>query len=104
MYWIGILALILVLAFARYQKVKRAGLWSTSKFFFTLGFAAVVSFVVIAPILLIDMKSPFFWPAFAAGWVVAAGLFVGYIIKARKWKLPDGRTSLEADREQGTPN
>ncbi len=50
-----------------------------------------------------NMNSPFFWPVYAASWVVAIILFVWYIIKARRWKLPNGRTSLEADRDQQPP-
>lgn len=73
------------------------------KVFFTLGFAAVVCTIISAPVLLMNMNSPFFWPVYAASWVVAIILFVWYIIKARRWKLPNGRTSLEADRDQQPP-
>jgi hypothetical protein len=103
MYWLGFVVLIIVMAFVRFQKAKQAGAWSWSKFFLTLGFIAVVCTIVSAPLVLMNMTSPFFWPVYGAGWVVAIALFVWFIMKARHWKLPDGRTSLEADRDQQQP-
>ncbi|HEY1805272.1 MAG TPA: hypothetical protein VGG45_12430 [Terracidiphilus sp.] len=103
MYWLGFVVLVLVIAFVRYQKAQRAGLWSWSKFFLTLGFLGVVCLVVSLPLMLMNMKSPFFWPVYGAGWAVAVGMFVWFILQARKWKLPDGRTALKADRDQQPP-
>lgn len=82
---------------------SRLGLWSWSKFFFSLGFAGVECVIITAPVVLMDMNSRYFWPVYIAAWVVAAGLFVWFIIEARRWKLPDGRTSIEADRDQQPP-
>jgi hypothetical protein len=103
MYWLGFVALVLLMAFVRYQNAKRKGLWSWSKFFLTIGFLLAVSALVSAPLMLMNMSSPFFWPVYGAGWVVAAGLFVWFIIKARKWKFPGGGASLQADRDQQPP-
>ena len=98
--WIVSVMLVLVMAVAGIRKAQRAGTWSWSKFGFTLGFAALVVAIVTAPVVLLDLNSPHFWLVYIAAWIVVAGLFVWFIIAARRWKLPDGRTSLEADREQ----
>jgi Ca2+/Na+ antiporter len=82
-----------------YEQSKRAGTWSWSKFFFTLAFAAVEILVLCSPFIFLNQNNPAFWPFYIAAWVVAAVLFVLFIIKARRWKMPDGRTSLEADRD-----
>jgi hypothetical protein len=103
MWWLGFVAFVLVIAFVRYQKAKREGLWSWSKFFLTIGFLLAVSALVSAPVMLMNMSSPFFWPVYGAGWAVAAGLFVWFILKARKWKFPDRRTPIEANRDQKPP-
>ena len=88
MYWLGFVVLILVMAFAGFRKAQRAGTWSWSKFFLTLGFIAVVCAIVTAPVMLMNMSSPFFWPVYGAGWAVALGLIVWFIIQARHWKFP----------------
>jgi hypothetical protein len=96
--WIFSLLLALGFAFAGYSRAKRAGLWSWSKFAFTLGFAALECVIVIAPIALGKLSSPYFWPVYIAAWIVAAANFVWFILVCRRWKLGDGRTSLEAER------
>jgi len=94
--WIVFLAITIVSGIHREQ---RAGLWSWSKFAFTLGFAAVACALLLAPLVFLSLNSPYFWWAFGAAWVVVAALFVWFIVKCRSWKLPDGRTSLEAYRD-----
>jgi hypothetical protein len=42
----------------------------------------------------------YFVPVFAAAWVAAGLNFIWMVIVARRWKLPDGRTSLQAYRDQ----
>jgi hypothetical protein len=103
MFWLGFVVLVLVMAFAGFRKAQRAGTWSWSKFFLTLGFIAVVCAIVTAPLLLMNMRSRFFWPVYGAGWVVGLGLMVWFIIQARHWKLPAGKASLEADRAPQPP-
>lgn len=100
MWWVFFLLMLAVMVIGRFQRERQAGRWSWSKFFFTLGFAGVECVIISAPVVMMDMNSPRFWPVYIAAWVVAAGLFVWFIIEARRWKLPDGRTSLEADRDQ----
>jgi hypothetical protein len=98
--WIFFVILTIVMAIAGIRRAQRAGLWSWSKFVFALGFAGLEVVVITAPLALMDMKSRYFWPVYSAAWVVAAGNFVWFIIAARRWKLPNGKTSLEGDREQ----
>jgi len=47
-----------------------------------------------------DVKSPRFIPAVCGAWVIAALNMIWMIIVARRWKLPDGRTSLQAYRDE----
>ncbi len=103
MYWLGLVGLILVMAFAGFRKAQRAGTWSWSKFFLTLGFIAVICAIVTAPLVLMNMDSPYFWWVYGAGWVIALGLMVWFIIQARHWKFPTGNASLKADHDQKPP-
>jgi hypothetical protein len=103
MYWLGFVVLILVMAFAGVRKAQRAGTWSWSKFFLTLGFLAVVCVIVSAPMVLMNMNNPYFWWVYGAGWVIALGLMAWFIIRARRWKFPAGKTAIEADRDQQPP-
>jgi hypothetical protein len=96
MFWIAFAVCQAVVIVTGIRQEQRAGLWSWSKFVFTLGFAALEIVILLAPINLIDLKSPRFVPAFCAAGVVAALNFIWMIIVARRWKLPDGRTSLQA--------
>jgi len=77
---------------------EKAGLWSWSKFFFALGFAAVEVALLLVPVLTLA-NTRWFWWGYGTAWVVAALNFVWFIIVCRRWKLPDGRTSLQADRD-----
>ncbi len=79
---------------------ERAGVWSWTKFIFALGFGLLESVIIFIPIRLIDFKSHYFWPVVGASWVVVAANFIWFIIVCRGWKLPDGRTSLQAYRDQ----
>ncbi len=100
MWWIVFVVLQGIMLLSGIRREERAGLWSWSKFVFALGFAALEVLIISAPLALMDLKNRYFWPLYIAGWVVAAANFVWFIIVARRWKLPDGRTSLEADRDQ----
>jgi hypothetical protein len=48
-------------------------------------------------------NGPHFLSVYIAAWIVGLGLLAGFIIQARRWKLPDSRTSLEANRNQPPP-
>jgi protein-S-isoprenylcysteine O-methyltransferase Ste14 len=99
MFSIGIVVLVLVMAYAGFSKAQRAGTWSWSKFALTLGFLAGVCAIVTAPLVLMNTNSPYFWWVYGAGWVIALGLMVWFIIQARRWKFPGART----DRDQPPP-
>ena len=45
---------------------------------------------------MVDSKSSGFLPVFGAGATIAALNFIWFIVLCRRWKLPDGRTSLQA--------
>lgn len=98
MFWLGFVVLILVMAIAGMRKAQRNGTWSWSKFALTLGFMAIVCAIITAPVIFMNMNSRYFWPVYAFAWAVALGLMVWFILQARRWKLPDGRTSLQADQ------
>ena len=71
-------------------------MWSWSKFVFALAFGLLECAIIIVPLTYIDSHSRYFTPVVAAAGVIAALNFVWMIIVARRWKLPDGRTSLQA--------
>jgi hypothetical protein len=99
MAWILFVVLQFIVVYTGIRKEKRTGQWSWSKFAFAIGFGLLECLIVLTPIFYFDMKSPWFIPAFSVAWVIAALNFVWMIIVARRWKLPDGRTSLEAYRD-----
>jgi hypothetical protein len=98
--WIFFVILQVTVIVAGIRQEQRAGLWSWSKFVFALGFAALEILITFAPLYFFDLKDPRFMPAFIAAWVIAALNFIWMIIVARRWKLPDGRTSLQAYRDE----
>ena len=100
MWWILFILLQAYFIITGIRNEHRAGLWSWSKFAFVMGFAALEIVIVITPILVFDLNGPYFLPVFLSAWVVAALNFIWMIIVARRWKLPDGRTSLQAYRDQ----
>jgi hypothetical protein len=101
MWWVLVVIAQFIVIAAGIRDEERAGLWSWSKFFFALGFAALECIILIVPITYIhDVHSRYFIPVYVASWIVAALNFIWMIIVARRWKLPDGRTSLQAYRDQ----
>jgi len=96
MLWIAFAVFQTVVIVTGIRQEQRAGLWSWSKFVFTLVFAALEIVILLTPIWLIDLKSPRFVPALSVAGVIAALNFIWFIIVARRWRLPDGRTSLQA--------
>ena len=96
MLWIAFAVFQTVVIVTGIRQEQRAGFWSWSKFVFTLVFAALEIVILLTPIWLIDLKSPRFVPALSVAGVIAALNFIWFIIVARRWRLPDGRTSLQA--------
>ncbi|KAA6459546.1 hypothetical protein DYQ86_15595 [Acidobacteria bacterium AB60] len=82
------------------RQEQRAGLWSWSKFVFALAFGAMEFLILVVPITYIDLHSRYFVPALSAAGILAALNFLWMIIVARRWRLPDGRTSIQAYRDQ----
>ena len=100
MFWIAFVVCQAVVIVSGIRQEQRAGLWSWSKFIFALAFGALEVIILLIPISLIDIKSPRFPPALGAAGVIAALNFIWMIIVARRWKLPYGRTSLQAYRDE----
>ncbi len=100
MMWIAFAVYQVVIIVAGIRQEQRAGLWSWSKFAFALAFGGLEVSILLAPIVLMDVKSPRFPVAMGASGIVAASNFIWMIIVARRWKLPDGRTSLQAYRDE----
>jgi hypothetical protein len=100
MWWILFAVSQAIVIVAGIRQEQRAGLWSWSKFAFAIGFAALEGIILLVPITTIDIKSPRFLPALSIAGVIAALNFIWMIIVARRWKLPDGRTSLQAYRDE----
>jgi hypothetical protein len=99
MMWIAFAICQILIVVAGVRQEQRAGLWSWSKFVFALAFGILEAGILLAPIMLMDVKSPRFMQVFCAAGFVAALNFIWMIIVARRWKLPDGRTSLQAYRD-----
>jgi hypothetical protein len=96
MAWLLALIAQIVFVVAAIRRDRLAGLWSWSKFAFTLAFAAIECALLITPIVTLNPGGPYFGPIFAVAGVIAALNFIWFIIACRNWRLPDGRTSLEA--------
>jgi hypothetical protein len=98
--WILFVIIQAIVIISGIRQEQRAGLWSWSKFVFALGFAALEVVILIGPLYFLGLKNPMFWPVWSVAAVVAALNFIWMIIVARRWKLPDGRTSLQAYRDE----
>jgi hypothetical protein len=100
MWWIVFVVIQIAVIVSGIRNEQRAGLWSWSKFVFAIGFAALELVILLVPLNYIDMKSRWFAPVMTSAGIVAALNFIWMIVVARRWKLPDGRTSLQAYRDQ----
>lgn len=95
MWWVCIVTAQFLVIAAGIRDEQRAGLWSWSKFFFALGFAALECLIVMGPAYYIhDVHNHYFWAVYIASWIVAALNFIWMIMVMRRWRLPDGRSSL----------
>jgi hypothetical protein len=98
MMWLVAFALQIVFIVRGIRQEKAEGLWSWSKFFFAICFAALEFLILMVPYYAVPQQSPWFGKIIAVTCVIAAGNFAWFIIACRRWRLPDGRTSLEAAR------
>ena len=99
----GWIAFILVQAFfvvSGYRHAKSTNQWSWSKFFFALAFAGVEVLIITLPLISVSTNSHYFIAIYVTAWIVAALNFIWFIMVCRRWRLPDGRTNLEAAREE----
>ncbi|MGD0730904.1 MAG: hypothetical protein ABR956_06550 [Terracidiphilus sp.] len=96
MSWVIYAVVQTIFIVAGIRRERAAGLWSGSKLLFALAFAALEVTVICVPMTVIDMRSSYFGPVIAVACTVAALNFVWFIVACRRWRLPDGRTSLEA--------
>jgi hypothetical protein len=96
MIWLLALIAQVVFVVAGVRRDRQAGVWAWSKFAFTLAFAALECLLLIPPIVLLDPRGRLFGPIFASAGLIAALNFIWFIIACRRWRLPDGRTSLQA--------
>jgi hypothetical protein len=99
MTWLLILALFVLNLWTDIRREERAGLWSWSLFVFSLTFAALEWCILWLPMRYLPMGSRWFGLGVAASAVLAIANFVWFILICRRWKLPDGRTNLEAWRD-----
>jgi hypothetical protein len=100
MWWLVIAVLLVVEIASGIRKEQRAGMWSWSKFAFALAFAGLEFAILVIPLTYIDPHSRYYTPIVVTACLVAALNFVWMIMVARRWKLPDGRTSLQAYRDE----
>ncbi|KAA6459555.1 hypothetical protein DYQ86_15640 [Acidobacteria bacterium AB60] len=82
------------------RREQRSGRWSWSKFFFALAFGVLECIIITVPFLVIDQHSSYFGAVLIAAVIIAALNFIWMVLVARRWKLPDGRTSLQAYRDR----
>ncbi len=96
MWWIFFVIIQFIVIASGIRNEQRAGLWSWSKFVFALAFGLLECAIIIVPLTYIDSRSRYFMPVTVGSVILAALNFIWMIIVARRWKLPDGRTSLQA--------
>jgi hypothetical protein len=98
--WIAFAVCQIIVVISGIRQEQRAGLWSWPKFVFALAFAGLELIILLTPLSLMDLKNPRFVPVMGAAGVIAALNFIWMIIVARRWKMPGGRTSLQAYRDE----
>jgi hypothetical protein len=100
MWWILTIGLQAAIIASGIRQSQRAGTWSWSKVSFSLAFAGFEWCILYFPMRYVPMRSRWFAPAVTLSALIALGNFVWFIIVCRRWKLPDGRTSLQAYRDE----
>jgi hypothetical protein len=98
--WFALIIVQAIFVISGYRRAQRTGLWSWSKFFFALAFGALESLILFVPIYYVGANSRYFGWIYGLAGTIAALNFIWFIIVCRRWKLPDGRTSLDAARQE----
>jgi hypothetical protein len=65
-----------------------------------LGFAALNFSILMLPIYTVSPHGRYYGLSVVAAWIIAALNFIWFILVCRRWRLPEGRTSLQADRDE----
>ena len=104
MMWLVFMVLQIVVIVRGVRQEQAAGEWSWSKLFFALSFAALEFVIIVVPLYVVPQQSRWFATVVTLSCIVAAGNFVWFIVACRRWRLPDGRTSLEAARGVPPPS
>jgi hypothetical protein len=99
MFWILFLFLTITNIVAGIRQEQKTGEWSWSKFAFALSFAGLEFILLFVPLTCVDPHSRYYTPLWITAAVIAALNFIWFIIVCRRWRLPDGRTSLQAYRD-----
>jgi hypothetical protein len=100
MFWLLYIPLQIYFILSGIRREEQAGQWSWSKFLFALGFAALDFSIVMLPIYTLNPHSRYYGLSVVAAWIIAALNFIWFILVCRRWRLPDGRTSLQAYRDE----
>ncbi len=98
--WIVFVVVQIVFLTAGYQRERRAGRWQWSKFSFAMAFAALECVIIATPVATLDQNGRYFAPVLGVCIAVAVANFIWFIIACQRWRLPDGRTSLQAWRDE----
>jgi hypothetical protein len=96
MAWLFVALVQVYFIYTGIRQEQSAGEWSWSKFFFAIAFAGLEFGIIVTPLYLIDPHSRYFLPVSITAGIVAALNFIWFIIVCRRWRLPDGRASLQA--------
>lgn len=84
--WIFIVLMQFAMAYAGIRAAKRTRMWSWSRFLFVIGFAVIECAILLLSIVFIhDVHNPYFWPVYAASWIVVLLNFVLLIRTVRRW-------------------
>ena len=103
MAWVFFAILQLAFIIHGIRQDEGAGLWGWSKLFFALAFAALEVVIFVVPLTFVDPHGPharYFPVVITITSIVAALNFIWFIIICRRWKLPNGETSLQAYRDE----
>jgi phosphotransferase system glucose/maltose/N-acetylglucosamine-specific IIC component len=98
-YVLGLILQIVAIGFG-IRDEDWAGVWSWSKLVFALGFGVLEGVILIVPVAVINPNSHRPLVVYVLSCVIAALNFIWFVVVARRWKLPDGRTSVEAYRDE----
>ncbi|HEV2578458.1 MAG TPA: hypothetical protein VGU25_14735 [Acidobacteriaceae bacterium] len=103
MAWVLFALLQIVFMAHGIRQERAAGLWSWSKFFFAFAFGLAETAALVVPLTFVDPHGPharYFVPVLVVASTVAALNFIWFIIICRRWKLPNGETSLQAYHDE----